>query len=557
MRGVLSVAMVFSGATALVHAPALPPDPGTRIDEIFAQYNHTNSPGCAVGVIQEGRLVFARGYGMASLELGVPNSPQTVFYIGSTSKQFVAAAAMLAEVDGYLSLDDDIRQYVPEIPDYGQPITIRHLIHHTSGLRDYLSLMNMGGWPFENVYTDAWTIDLVARQQALNFEPGERNLYSNSGYFLLAEIVGRATGSSLREYTDRRMFEPLGMVHTHFHDDRRMVVPNRAMAYSPGGNGEFRLEWYTNFDKVGSGGLLTTVEDMFLWDQNFYHDRLADGMFRERMLTRGALTNGTELAYAFGLAHGEYRGRATVRHGGAFMGFRAEHLRFPNEALSITVLCNLASTQPARLADQVADIYLQDDVAESQADDGMDEHAAEFVKLPSQTLEALAGAYLDTERRRVWVLTVAEENLEAEGSPVPLTFSPLDQHHFVAVGAPAQIEAYFLPDGTGFRVSLNGDAWAYLEPVELVTPSADQLHRFAGRYYSEELKARFAVSVEEDVLKVQRGQRPPPPDHAEPTTADAFQVGGLTLEFDPGENPASGFSLTSGRVRGVRFMRED
>jgi CubicO group peptidase (beta-lactamase class C family) len=553
VRPIVLLGTTVAVATAFTYAPFTSLDPEQQINEIFAAYNRMDSPGCAVGVIHNGQLVFERGYGMASLELGVPNSPQTVFYVGSTSKQFVAAAALLASIDGYLSLDDDIRKYVPEIPDYGTPITVRHLIHHTSGLRDYLGLMSMGGWPFEDVYTDQWTIDLIARQRALNFEPGDRYLYSNSGYFILAEIVGRATGSSLREYADRRIFQPLGMVHTHFHDDRGMVVPNRAMAYSPDDDNGFRLRWFTNFDKVGSGGLLTTVEDLLLWDRNFYHDQLADGTFTDRMLVRGVLNDGEELDYAFGLRHGEHRGLETIRHGGAFMGFRAEHLRFPEEGLSVTVLCNLASTQPSRLADQVADIFLEEQLVESPSDEAPMEETPAFVTLPGETLNALAGGYQDTERRRVWRLSAKDGSLIVEGGPLPLTLSPLDEHHFVAVDAPVPIEVYFIPDASGFSVSVRGVAWGAFEPVELATPTTEQLARYSGRYYSEELDAHFTIAVDDSVLTVQR--RRLEPETAEPTAIDAFQMSGMIIEFSSSGDQVTGFALTSGRVRGVRFIR--
>ncbi len=553
MRAVSLLAGSAVATTVLAFAPGDVSDPGTRIDEVFAPYNRTDSPGCAVGVIQDGRLTFARGYGMASLELGVPNTPQTVFYIGSTSKQFVAAAAVLAEMDGYLSLDDDIRDYVPEIPDYGHTITIRHLIHHTSGLRDYLSLMAMGGWPYENVYTDAWTLDLIARQRALNFEPGTTSLYSNSGYYVLAEVVGRATGSTLREYTDRRMFQPLGMVHTHFHDDRRMVVPNRAMAYSTTDEGPFQLEWYPNFDKVGSGGLLTTVEDLVRWDGTFYDDQLGEG-FVEQMLERGVLDDGEVLDYAFGLAHGSYQGRATVRHGGAFMGFRAELLRFPEAMLSVTVLCNLAATQPARLAEQVADIFLDPDANPPANQTVLELSLPPRAALPTETLDGLAGNYRDIVRRTVWHFSVHDGALRVEGGPIPMTLSPVDAHHFVAVDAPVPVEAYVVPDGSGFRISVNDVAWGTLEPVETVSPSPETLAEYVGRYYSEELDATFTLAVDGDALTLHRGQMPS--ERLAPTTADAFQRDGMTLEFSRTDGRLSGITLTSGRVRGVVLTRE-
>ncbi len=244
---------------------------------------------------------------------------------------------------GHLSLDDDIRRHLPEIPDYGTPVTVRHLVHHTSGLRDYLALMHMAGMRYEDVHPDQELIELMARQEALNFEPGDEFLYSNSGYFLLAEIVRRTTGQSLREFAQENIFGPLGMTHTRFHDDRTEVVPHRAMAYESDDDG-YRLLWYLNFDKVGSGGLLTTVEDLLLWDRAFYSDPLADGGLVGELLERGVLNDGTVLDYAFALRHGEHRGLRTIDHAGSFMGFRAQLVRFPDERVSVVTLCNLAGS---------------------------------------------------------------------------------------------------------------------------------------------------------------------------------------------------------------------
>ena len=413
----LAVALL---AALLVGMPAAGQDNLTaQVDELFAGYNRTDSPGCALGVIRDGQLVYARGYGMASLELGVPIGSHTVFYIGSTSKQFVAASIVLAAKQGHLSLDDDIRTHLPEIPDYGPPVTIRHMIHHTSGLRDYLTLMALAGLPYENLYTNDELVELVARQKELNFAPGAEYLYSNSGYFLLAQIIKRATGLSLREFARQNIFQPLGMRNTHFHDDSRMVVPNRAMAYSPAEGGGFELEWYNNFDKVGSGGLLTTVEDLLLWDRNFYDDKLGDVGLVEQMLVRGVLNEGKELDYAFGLQHGEYRGLRTVAHGGSFMGFRAQLLRFPEQRFSVAVLCNLGSTNPSRLARRVAAVYLAEKLQPVPEEAGRErpsgrQGSGDTVALTAAELEAYAGSYYSEELRATYRLMVQEGALTAQ-----------------------------------------------------------------------------------------------------------------------------------------------
>jgi CubicO group peptidase (beta-lactamase class C family) len=329
-----------------------------RVDAIFAEYARTTSPGCAVGVAQDGKLVHRKGYGMANLDHGIPLSPASVFYIASVSKQFTATVATLLAAEGRISLDDDVRTYIPELPDYGKTITIRHLIHHTSGLRDYLELMGMAGMRVADVHSSGEVLDLIARQRELNFAPASEHLYSNTGYFLISVITERVTGKSLRDYADEKIFRPLGMGHTHFHDDRTMIVPGRVTSYSPRREGGYSVADWANFEQVGSGGLHSSVDDLLRWDQNFYQNKLAAADLLPTLHTRGVLVNGDTIAYAFGLQLGEYRGLRTVRHGGSSMGFRTHLLRFPDQRFSAVVLCNLGTADPATLAERISDIYL-------------------------------------------------------------------------------------------------------------------------------------------------------------------------------------------------------
>ena len=226
----------------------------TKVDQVFAVYNHANSPGCAVGVIRNGQFVYRKGYGMGSIELGVPLSPASVFYMGSVSKQFTAASVVLAAEQGYLSLDDDMRKYIPELPSYGHAITLRMLLHHTSGLRDFLSLLAFAGRDPSEIHSNDELIDLIARQKSLNNVPGERFIYSNTNYFLLGVVVKRATGKSLAEFAAANIFRPLGMTHTRFYDDRSLVLPGRVAAYDQGNDGRILVDWSTQYDLVGGGG---------------------------------------------------------------------------------------------------------------------------------------------------------------------------------------------------------------------------------------------------------------------------------------------------------------
>ncbi|MFO7260206.1 MAG: serine hydrolase domain-containing protein [bacterium] len=433
-------------------------DLAARVDSLFAEWDRPGSPGCALGVVQDGRLVYARGYGYANLDHDVPISPKTVFYIASVSKQFTAASIVLLAQQGALSLDDDVRTYIPELPDYGAPITIRHLIHHTSGLRDYLTLMLLAGMRLEDVHTDEEVLDLVTRQEALNFTPGERHLYSNTGYLLMAEIVRRVSGKSLREFADEHIFRPLGMTSTHFHDDRTMVVRNRAMAYARNEDGSYRLDMWTNFDKVGSGGLLSSVEDLALWDLNAEHHTVGGAALREQMLERGVLNNGDTLDYAFGLVLGEYRGLRTVSHSGGSMGFRAHHLRFPDERFAVICLCNLGSIDAAGLARRVADIYLEDRFPEppqatraSGPAPRAGDAASPFPAPAEAALAEFAGRYHSDELRVTYTLAVERGRLVLHGrNAPPATLQAIGPDRFRADGVALRFVRHDSRNITGF-----------------------------------------------------------------------------------------------------------
>ena len=355
VRLALSV-LLFPSTAIIGGAQQFAPNP--KVDKIFAEWDKPTSPGCALGVLQNGRFVYEHGYGMANLDYDIPNSPKLVYYVGSDSKQFTAASIALLALDGRISLDDDIRKYIPEMPDYGTPITINHLIHHTSGIRDIYTLMSLGGLRLEDVFSDSEEIALIARQKELNFRPGDDYLYSNSGYFFLAEIVKRVTGKSLREFADERIFRPLGMTHTHFHDDPGHVMKGRAMSYESDGKGGFRISYLQNFDKIGAGGLYTTVEDLRKWDENFYTHQVGGDALQKMIHTRGVLNRGDTIPYAFGNNVTTYRGLRVDEHGGALMGYKAEVLRFPDQHFSVLATCNLGSINPQPLAEQVAEVYL-------------------------------------------------------------------------------------------------------------------------------------------------------------------------------------------------------
>jgi CubicO group peptidase (beta-lactamase class C family) len=311
-----------------------------------------------VAVVHDGRFFFSRGYGSANLDYGVPIDGRSVFYLASVSKQFTAAAVALAAAEDRLAIDGEVQRWIPELPEYGTPITVRQLVHHTSGLRDYLTLIPLSGRRADDHWTDAALLDLIARQRATNFTPGAEFLYSNTGYVLLAEIVGRATNSSLRRYADARIFRPLGMHDTHFHDDAGAVVPRRVIGYDRNADGSFRLNHWFAFNKVGDGGLYSSAEDLAHWEENFHEGGLGGAPFLAQMHQRGVLTSGDTVPYAFGLTHGSYRGLRTVSHGGGLAGFRTMILRFPDQRFSSIVLCNTSVANAGLLAQRTSEVFL-------------------------------------------------------------------------------------------------------------------------------------------------------------------------------------------------------
>jgi CubicO group peptidase (beta-lactamase class C family) len=444
----LLLLLTAGGARAASSIPA--------IDNVFADLDRTSSPGCALGVTRDGVFLYRRGYGMASLEHGVPVTADTLFYAGSVSKQFVAASIALAAEQGRLSLDDEIRKHIPELPDYGHKTTLRHLIHHTSGLRDYLGLLQLAGIPAEDVLDKDEIRALIVRQKGLNFQPGSQYLYSNSGYFLLAEILRRATAMPLRAFAEKNIFQPLAMTQTRFHDDRREIVPRRAFAYAPAQGGAFELNWSSNFDQVGSGGLLTSVNDMLGWERNFLEPRIGSAKFLETIHTPGEQPTSVDdptARYAFGLVLSRYRGLKTASHGGSMFGFRAAYLRFPEQRFAVICLCNVSNADPMNRAFRVADFFLADRLGPPdsqqrprQAPAGGKPAAASAGAASS--LARFAGTYRSEELDAAYRFVVQDGALAFAGNKtVPATpLEPAGQDRFRASREAANLEFTFTRD---------------------------------------------------------------------------------------------------------------
>ena len=526
-----------------------------RVDRVFAAYARPGSPGCALGVYRDGRIAYVRGYGLANLADSTPITPKTIFDLGSTSKQFTATSIILLSQQGKLSLDDDVQRFLPELPQYQKTITIRHLLNHTSGIRDYIGLLTLGGVDITGRATAKQTLDAIARQKALNFEPGTEHLYSNSGYFLLSQIVERVSGKSMRAFADEHIFVPLGMTSTHIRDDHTNPLPGGALSYSPTPSG-FRIN-SSKWEQTGDGAVYTTVEDLLRWDNNFYDPKVGGRQLLDELHRVGTLNNGSPLTYASGLVVAPYRGLKTVSHSGAWMGFRAELIRFPDQRLSVATLCNVANSTPTVFARSVAEAYLEGQMAPVVFTPAPASAAAPVlgpaVTLTTAEMQQWVGNYISTANGSPRLIAIDSGKLMATVGQNRIELIPHSPTEFtVTLGANTVILRFERsPQGRRIRQWIGPQEGPAFEegPIAEPIPAA-----YAGTYRSDELVASFTIVVANDALEVKM------PGDATTTFRrlrdGVFVAGGTTLRFDgvrDGRIP--GFALDQGRMRGIRFIR--
>ena len=568
MKRILQVAasIIFLLVSTLASAqtPAAPQtDLTERVDKVFEKWNRTDSPGCALSVMKDGRVVYKHGYGMADLDHNVTITPATVFHVASMSKQFTATSILLLAQQGKLSLGDDVRKYIPELPSFGSLITIRHLIYHTSGLRDQWDLLELAGWRYSlDLITDDDVMSVLTTQKDLNFKPGEKHVYCNTGYTLMAIIVKRVSGMSFREFTTKNIFEPLGMTHTFFRDDHTVIVKNNAYGYESEKGGPFRLS-LTNFDTAGATSLHTTVEDLALWDENFYHPRVGGPSFLDQMLQRGKLNNGETLDYAFGLVVGKYKGLPTVDHAGGDAGYRSDMTRFPEQHFSVAVLCNYAETDPSSLARLVADIYLAQDLKGPEPSAAVTATPGAGTNLTEQQLSGLQGLYWNRDDDQFLKTYLKDGRLRVSfGIEDDYALKPVSETFFHIADTPwgDQANFHFEPAAGDkprrFLQSFGDGKPDLFESISSSTPTAAELSDYAGSYVSQEIEPVYRMVVQDGKLTLTRLKHKPAP--LEPRTLDVFtaEIGTIRFTRDPNHR-VSGFVLNSGRIRNFRFTRRE
>lgn len=573
-------------------------DATKKVDAVFADVAKAGSPGCAVGVIRDGKLIYGQGYGQAVVEHGVPITTKTVFDLGSVSKHFTATAIVLLAQQGKLSLDDEVRKYVPELPDYSKagsrgqgaggrgnlagskaepaatkaqgPLTIRHLLHHTGGVRNYDTLMALAGVDFSGRTGDKEALDYIVRQKELNFAPGEEYLYSNSGYFLLSLVVKKASGKTLREFAAENIFAPLGMKDSQYLDDTTLIIPRRATAYEPKRSGGGFAVDMSNFEQTGDGAVQTTIEDFLLWDQNFTSGQVLGAQGLEWLQTPGTLNNGSKITYAFGLQVSKYKGLPTVEHGGAWAGYRAHYARFPEQKFSVVCLCNVGNANPTRRAHQVAEIYLASLMKNPPAarpgelrltapGSGVDSSQAAYAATPEERAawKNYAGLYRNAKTgglRRV-IADGEKLRLRVQGQSYELEAMNPTQFRIAPPGPPVVFRFEAAEAGKYRLIQPESDGGPTLfEAKEVFTPTPAQQRAFLGTFYSDEADVTYTLYEKEGKLQLRIGKWTEMP--IEPAFRDAFsyRMGQLLFERNA-QGRVTGFQVQAGQVRNIRFLR--
>lgn len=452
----------------------------------------TDGPGCAVGVVQKGQVVFQKGYGMADLEHGVPITADTLFDVASNGKQFTSLAIHLLVRDGAIRLDDDIRTYVPELSSYGAAITLRHLLLHTSGLRDYTHLLTLAGHGMDDSVETREMLEMILRQQNVEFAPGAAFSYSNSGYFLLGLVIERVSKQSYDAFLADRILKPLGMTRSRVNSDPKAIVPGRAIGYAKTVNGEFRTN-VSPWPAAGDGGLLTNVAELARWDQNFYEPKVGDRAVLEQMQAPGTLNDGSRTEFASGLVIGSYRGQPTVQHGGGWPGFGSQILRFPAQHTTVIALCNAPDADSGQVAQRIADVVLERSLESQAAEAAAKAPPRSAAPLEPGLLAAWAGTYeLDSGDLLDVHHAAGGLVIQRRGGAVHDLVS-LDAQHFLLAVAP-EVRLHF--EGSPPNRTLTDSKYGtWRERVPRVVPAAE-LAAYVGRYRCDELGVTWRVRVE-------------------------------------------------------------
>lgn len=536
------------------YSQELPDSIKQKIDQLFSRWDTKYSPGCTIGIIQGDSLIYSKGYGMANLEYSIPNGPETIYHMASVSKEFTGYAIVLLARQGRLSLDDDIRKYLTWFPDMKEKITIRHLLNHTSGIRDQWQLLAVSGTRLDDVITQEHVVKLLSRQKELNFKPGDRYLYCNSGYTMCAEIVKAVTGKTLRQFTDSAIFKPLGMSQTHFHDDYTEIVPNRSYSYSRKGLGFSNS--VLSYSNAGATSLFTNINDLSKWVKNYYHTVAGDQNDIKTLTQKGILNNGEEINYALGVISNKYKGWTQFSHGGADAGYRTYLSVFPNLKMGFLVFSNLADFNTSEKTYAMADLFIKDNTGNPAAVTAVVDSSTALVR-DSARWKILAGSYITDEGVRAQInwfngrlMYIVNNSFRAMATHSSDTLADLTEPErklVYRISVKDTLVDVFTPGGDyHFRK---------FQPGKLYTDEA--LRKYTGTYYSDELDCSYSI-----ILK----------DHQLYLTHPKYNDTRLTLNGDDqlacgfwwmnnmivqrsSKNEVIGFEVNNGRVLHLKFRK--
>lgn len=532
--------------------------PEGQVDQRMAIYQD-DTPGGVVAVVKGGEIVFAKGYGMANLEYAIANTPQTPYHMASVSKQFTAFAIALLADQGKLALDDAVHHYIPELPDFGKPITLRHLLTHTSGLRDQWNLWVMSGGRMDDVIRQEDLFRLIERQRALNFEPGAEYLYSNTGYMLLAETVKRVAGEDFGAWMQAQVFEPLGMASTQIYDDHERLVPGRAYSYGNGEDGIKKL--VLSYANSGATSLFTTAEDLTKWLRNFRAAAVGSPAVLAQMQERGILNNGDTLSYALGIGIGTYRGLRRIQHGGADAGYRTLLAYYPEIDAGVVVLGNISSFNPGQIANAAAEAFFAEHmepepVKREEAE--QDQTDTEGVTVAPALLDAYAGHYVIEGGPAVDILREGDGLFaQIQGQPRFALIALADT--LFRVDAPVDVRVSFhrAPDGRVERGTVYQNGETAFRRVAPWRPDAEALAAYTGRFYSPELETFYTIAVEDSQLVARHrrhGVIQLTPREKDAFSGNVFFFGDVAFDRDE-TGVVTTMRVSNGRVRNLVFEK--
>ncbi|MDF0708487.1 serine hydrolase domain-containing protein [Flagellimonas okinawensis] len=469
-----------------------------KIDSLFTSWNSPNHPGGAVLVSKDGKTIFSKSYGLANIEYNIPNSNHTLFNIGSISKQFTAMGIVLLEEQNKLSFDDDIKKYIPELPSFGETITIRHLLQHTSGMRDLHGLLGLAGWRSGDLETNDDVYRIINNQKELNFKPGEEFLYSNTGYILLAKIIENISQLKFDQWMKQNIFHPLGMKNTYVETSLNKIVANNATSYYLREEFERALEYWGYF---GSGNIHSTIEDLNIWLQNFSTPKNNWETAFKKLLSTTPLHNGFETNYGFGVRIEEYSGRKVIQHGGSVGGFRALARTFPEEQLNIVILTNYSRSNIGSKANKISDILLnKKNNSLTKTATTSTELPAKFIRLTKQRLEEFEGVYWSASEksgRKVYIKNDTLQYSSSAGNQWPLL--PIGKHTFIMNHPSIKPMVKFDSITRQMIITTENNLpgiFTFLQSNLDITTNGNNI--LVGKYYSPELKTMYSISIDDN-----------------------------------------------------------